>query len=186
MVMHDSAAVLGATRYQLAGFPGVLEALLAGLDPAGWRARPAPDEWAPVEIVCHLRDEEVEDFAARLRVVVEGGDRFAPIEPARWAVERRYREDDGRAALTAFRQRRAASVAWLDGLAPERLLAGVAHARTGRLTGLDLLAAWVEHDRQHLAQLAATLARGWAERWAPLRTDYAGPVPYTAGGAASA
>jgi len=31
----------------------------------------------------------------------------------------------------------------------------------------------------HLAQLAATLARLWATRWAPLRTDYAGPIPYS-------
>ena len=176
--MHDSAGLLSAARRELAALPGVLDALLGGLDPAGWRARPAPDEWAPVEIVCHLRDEEIEDFTARLRVVVEGGDRFPPIDPERWAVERRYREDDGPAALAAFRERRAASLAWLAGLAPERLLAGIEHPRRGRFSGLDLLAAWVEHDRQHLAQLAATLARGWADRWAPLRTDYAGPVPY--------
>ena len=49
----------------------------------------------------------------------------------------------------------------------------------GPLSGLDLLAAWVAHDRLHLAQLTATLARGWADRWAPLRTEYAGPIPYT-------
>jgi len=36
----------------------------------------------------------------------------------------------------------------------------------------------VAHDRLHLAQLAATLARTWANRWAPLRSEYAGPIPY--------
>ena len=30
----------------------------------------------------------------------------------------------------------------------------------------------------HLAQLAGTLARIWALRWAPLRAEYAGPIPY--------
>ena len=35
----------------------------------------------------------------------------------------------------------------------------------GRLSGLDLLAAWVTHDRLHLHQLAGTLARSWANRW---------------------
>ena len=51
----------------------------------------------------------------------------------------------------------------------------------GLLRGLDLLAAWVAHDRLHLRQLAGTLARLWATRWAPLRADYAGPIPYAPG-----
>jgi hypothetical protein len=29
-----------------------------------------------------------------------------------------------------------------------------------------------------VAQLAATPARLWATRWAPLHTEYAGPIPY--------
>ncbi|MBI2468476.1 MAG: hypothetical protein HYV62_11780, partial [Candidatus Rokubacteria bacterium] len=41
--------------------------------------------------------------------------------------------------------------------------------------------AWVAHDRLHLRQLAGTLARLWATRWAPLRADYAGPIPYAPG-----
>src|SRR5262249_20059442 len=77
---------------------------------------PAPAEWAPVEIVCHLRDEEVEDFGARLRVVVEGGAGFTPIDPERWAVERRYLNDDGPRALATFLERRAKSAAALAAL----------------------------------------------------------------------
>ena len=176
--MIDPAALLRAARAELVRGPDVLAGLVGGLDAAGWRARPAPAEWAPVEIVCHLRDEEAEDFGARVRVVAEGGARFTPIDPERWAVERRYLEDDGPRSLAAFRERRAASLAFLAGLAPQRLTAGVTHPRVGLLSGLDILAAWVAHDRLHLAQLAATLAREWADRWTPLRTDYAGPIPY--------
>ena len=173
-----AAALLARARDELARVPDVLERLLGGLDTAAWRARPAPAEWAPVEIVCHLRDEETEDFGARVRVVVEGGTAFTPIDPERWAVERRYREADGPAALAEFRTRRATSLAFLATVAPERLTAAVTHPRAGTLSGLDALAAWVTHDRLHLAQLAATLARGWTDRWAPLRCDYAGPIPY--------
>jgi hypothetical protein len=93
-------------------------------------------------------------------------------------VERRYLEDDGPAALAAFRERRSASLAFLDTLKPDRLTAAAPLGRTGPLSGLDLLAAWVAHDRLHTAQLASTLARGWAARWAPLRAEYAGPIPY--------
>lgn len=183
--MHEPEDVLNGALTELAQFPRVLDALLAGLDEEGWRARPAPAEWAPVEIVCHLRDEEVEDFGARFRVAVEGGSSFVPIDPERWATERRYAEDDGPRALSAFRERRAASLRFVDAFAhsrqafaPLQLLRPVEHARLGSLSGLDILAAWVEHDRLHLAQLAATLARGWATRWAPLHTEYAGPIPY--------
>jgi hypothetical protein len=174
----DPAVLLAAARAELAQTADVLERLLSGLDAAAWRARPAPAEWSPVEIVCHLRDEEVEDFGARLRVVVEGEAAFVPIDPERWAVERRYRDADGPAMLAAFRERREASLLYLAGLAPARLGRAVPHARTTALSGVDLLAAWVAHDRMHLAQLTATLTRLWAERWAPARSDYAGPIPY--------
>jgi DinB superfamily len=176
--MHDPADVLAGARRELARFPTVLDALLSDLDMTAWRTRPAPAEWAPVEIVCHLRDEEVEDFGARLRVVLEGGTSFVPIDPERWVVERRYLEDDGPRALAIFRERRTASLGSLAAIVPAGLTARVEHRRFGGLSGLDILAAWVEHDRLHLAQLAATLARCWAARWAPMHTEYAGPIPY--------
>jgi hypothetical protein len=131
-----------------------------------------------VEIICHLRDEETEDFAARVRVILDGGARFARNEPERSAVKRRYREADAREALAAFHARRAASIELLAAVVPDRLLASADRPSVGRLSGLDLLAAWVTHDRLHLHQLAGTLARLWASRWVPLQADYAGPIPY--------
>mgnify|MGYP003575061559 CR=1 FL=1 len=124
--MHDPRDVFAGARRELARFPTVLGALLTDLDPAAWRARPAPAEWAPVEIVCHLRDEEVEDFGARLCVVLAGGNSFGPIDPERWAVERRYLENDGPAALATFLERRAASLGSLASIEPARLTATVA------------------------------------------------------------
>ncbi|MGH7263703.1 MAG: DinB family protein [Candidatus Rokuibacteriota bacterium] len=182
---HDTAAyripepaeVLTAARRELARLPAALEVLVADLDDATWRARPAPDEWAPIEIVCHLRDEEGEDFPARLRVILAGGPHFAPIDPERWVTERRYREQDPRAVLAELTARRAASLAMLAGVPAARLTES-RQQRFGPLSGLDLLVAWVTHDALHLQQLAGTLARLWATRWAPLKAEYAGPIPY--------
>lgn len=176
--MSDPTVLLATARRHLERLLPVLDPLLADLDDRKLRSRPVATEWAPVEIVCHLRDEETEDFGARLRVVVEGGNHFAPIDPERWAVERRYGEAVPREALDALRVRRHASLGWLETLDPERLLRSVSHPGAGTLSGLDLLAAWVCHDRLHLHQLTGTLARLWATRWAPLRTEYAGPIPY--------
>jgi DinB superfamily len=176
--MIDPPTLLASARAELARLPSILDALLEGVDAATWRERPAPDEWSPIEIVCHLRDEEAEDFGARLRVVVEGGTTFAPIDPAPWVEERGYRDADPEAALAAFRERRAATLAFLTAVSSERLRHALPHPRLGTLSGMDLLAAWVTHDRLHLGQLAATLARLGARRWAPLRVEYAGPIPY--------
>ena len=176
--MGDPAELLADARRELARLPALLDALLCDLDEPTWRTRPRPDEWAPVEIVCHLRDEETEDFGARVRSILEGAQRFTPVDPERWAKERRYREDDPHAALAAFHARRGSSLELLATAPPDRLATSREHRTFGRLSGLDLVAAWVAHDRLHLAQLAATLARLWAERWAPLRSEYAGPIPY--------
>ena len=173
-----SATLLVEARRELGRLPAVLDALLAGCDDDAARTQPAPGEWSPVEILCHLRDEETEDFGARVRVIVDGAAEFAPIDPERWAEERRYREASLSDALEALCSRRRASLDLLAIVAPETLHGSRPHRRLGRLSGLDVLAAWVAHDRIHVAQLAGTLARIWALRWADLRTEYAGPIPY--------
>lgn len=176
----DTERLLSTSRAQLARLPAVLDGMLADLDAADWRARPIAGEWAPVEIVCHLRDEEVEDFGARIRVVLDGSGPFTPIDPQGWVEARRYRDTDPRQALEALRERRMATVAFLGTIPHGGLASGVEHPRLGRLTGVDLLVAWVAHDRLHVAQLSSTLARLWATRWAPARSEYAGPLPYAA------
>jgi len=174
----DPTALLASVRRDLARLPAALDALLSDVDDAQWRTRPTASEWSPLEIVCHLRDEEIEDFGARVRVVVDGGAAFAAIDPERWARERNYGDDDPRVALSALKQRRRDSLAFLALVDPARLSRVVDHPRLGKMSGLDLVAAWVTHDRLHIAQLAASLARIGAERWAGLRTEYAGPIPY--------
>lgn len=137
--MTDARALLNEARGELARFSTLLDLLVGELDEADWRARPEPGEWAPVEIVCHLRE-----------------------------------------ALADFRARRMISLRLLGSVAPDRLLGTAERPGGGRLSGLDLLASWVAHDRLHLQQLAGTLARRWADRWAPLQVEYAGPIPYGA------
>src|SRR6185503_1499228 len=97
----DPVALLAAVRTELARTPAVVTGLVDGLDEAGWIARPVPEEWSAVEIVCHLRDEEDEDFGARVRAVVRGSERFSPIDPERWVTERRYVAESGPRALAA-------------------------------------------------------------------------------------
>jgi hypothetical protein len=174
----DGARLLAEARRRLGRLPDLLAALLADVDDESARRRPAPEEWSPVEIVCHLRDEEREDFGARLRTVLAGGPSFARIDPPRWAVERRYREERLGEVLGVLVRLRRDSLAWLDTVDPAVLPRALPLGRGGPLSGLDLLAAWVAHDGLHVQQLAATLTRLWADRWPGLRVDYAGDLPY--------
>ncbi len=174
----DPVAVLGSARRELSRLPGALAALVGDVDVETARLRPAPEEWAPVEILCHLRDEETEDFGARVRAVLDGAPGFAPIDPVGWVEARRYRDADLQQVLADLRSRREASLAFLASVNAPRLAESLPHRDLGRLSGLDILAAWVAHDRLHLAQLAATLARLWANRWPDLNVPYAGPIPY--------
>jgi hypothetical protein len=178
MTSIDASALLASVRRDLARLPATLDALLSEVDDALWRARPAPTEWSLVEIVCHLRDEETEDFGARVRVIAEGGSVFVPIDPERWAVDRGYAKDDPRAALTTLKQRRRDNLAFLALTDSARMSHVVDQPTLGKMSGLDLVAAWVTHDRLHLSQLLSTLAKLGADRWPDLRTDYAGPIPY--------
>ena len=54
--MTDASDLLNESRRELARFSTLLELLVGELDEATWRARPAPGEWAPVEIVFLLAE----------------------------------------------------------------------------------------------------------------------------------
>jgi len=101
-----------------------------------------------------------------------------PFDGYEKLLDRRYEEADPGEALGALRARRTESLRWLASLDPQALRATSRLPQGGALGGLDLLAAWVCHDRLHLAQLGATLARQWATAWPSLRVGYAGPIPY--------
>jgi hypothetical protein len=40
----------------------MIRALLAGVEPEAARLKPSAESWSILEVVCHLYDEECEDF----------------------------------------------------------------------------------------------------------------------------
>jgi DinB superfamily len=161
---------------RLEGFPAALRAAAACVPDADARFKPPSGVWSILEIVCHLGDEEVEDFRARLAFVLDRTPgEWPPIDPEGWARERRYNEKDRAAAVSRFIDERRASVAWLRSVpaATDWSLA-YQHPKFGPIRAGDLLASWAAHDALHLRQIAKRL---WelAARDAPdYRTAYAG------------
>jgi hypothetical protein len=160
-----------------ARFPGVLLNVFQGSDEDLLRTRPAEGKWSPLEILAHLRDEEVEDFRERARCAVEGRPIEKGIDPEAWVTERLYNEMDPGALYLDFAAERADSCRWLDGLDPADLEKSVDHPKLGTMRAGDFVAAWRVHDLLHLRQFARTMAILWAHRLEGYRADYAGDLP---------
>ena len=138
--------------------PEELAAAVLSADAAGLSRRPAPDSWAPTEVICHLRDNE-EWFLERMRMIVAMDlPRFVATNPDRWADERQYLTNDAAIALAAFTRRRRETLAFLRPLEPDAWArAGVHVDSRGRRTIDEFLSVMAWHDDNHLDQLRRAL-----------------------------
>jgi hypothetical protein len=165
-------AVLVAS--QLASTPASVRGLLTGLPDALARWKPAPSKWSLLEVLCHLADEERQDFRLRLRLILESAEAPWPeIDPAGWAVQRGYNGRDVAASLIDFERERAESLKWLGGLRHVRWDVVHHHPKLSSLAAGDILAAWVAHDLMHLRQMVNLRLAALEAGVAPFSTRYA-------------
>lgn len=131
----------------------VLAGLTAAVDAHQARWKPAPDKWSILEVVCHLGDEEVEDFRTRLDLTLRLARPWPAIDPQGWATDRAYNERDLAEESARFVASRADSLSWLEGLEVPDWSVAYDHPRFGPITAGDLLTSWVAHDHIHIRQL---------------------------------
>jgi hypothetical protein len=159
---------------QLARHGEVLRALLNDLSVEEYNWRPAPEKWCALEVVCHLYDEEREDFRSRLRSTLETPELPWPkIDPQAWVTERRYMEQDFGSVLLKFLAERDLSVTWLRGLGNASWNNAYMHPKVGPVSCDLLLANWVAHDLHHIRQLI-NLRYGYLKTHTTMPLDYAG------------
>lgn len=149
---------------RMAAMPAMVEAMVSGLTEEEWRWNPEHagypgGAWSVLEIVCHLCDEEVEDFRTRVGLTLRDAAAAWPgIDPEGWARERGYNGRELRAEVERLGRERAASVAWLRAL-PRGTDWGATHhhPKFGGISAGDLLTAWGAHDALHLRQVSKRL-----------------------------
>jgi FMN phosphatase YigB (HAD superfamily) len=145
------SAVLRAT-------PAALQNITDNLPRVAWSKRPFPDEWSLTEILCHLRDVELEVNLPRLeRLVAEVNPFIAGQDTDRWAEERFYLHQDGQAALGRFAGARKSLLAMLAALAPEDWLRTARHTIFGPTDLKELAGIIAAHDRLHIQQIQSIL-----------------------------
>lgn len=140
----DSLAANGVALHQV----------LSVTDPREMQWRPAEGKWNLIEILCHLRDEDQEDFGARVQQTLADPNVAPPaIDPEGWVVARNYKDADYAAVLEDFLKHRKAWVEWLR--TQENAPWGNTwhHPRGGPLSSELFLRNWVAHDFLHLRQI---------------------------------
>lgn len=119
--------------------------------------KPAEGKWSLLEIVCHLYDEEREDFRARLKHVLDNSKESPPaIDPAGWVTDRKYMERNFTEMLDLFIEEREQSVRWLQSLQSPEWSNAYDHPKLGRMTAELFLVNWLAHDQLHIRQIIAT------------------------------
>jgi hypothetical protein len=159
---------------QLARHDEVFRALFTALTSAEIHWKPSSDKWCALEVICHLHDEEREDFRARLRSTLETPLEVWPkIDPAGWVTERKYMEQDFHAVLAKFLQERERSLSWLRGLTDAPWDNYYLHPKVGPVSCELLLTNWVAHDLHHLRQVI-NLRYAYLKAHTIVPLDYAG------------
>jgi DinB superfamily len=140
--------------------PATLRALLGGVSEPWTMANYGPETFSPYDVVGHLIHGERTDWITRARWIREKGVRepFPPFD--RFAQQRESVGKDLATLLAEFEPPRAQSLADLKALRPDEGTLGLVgrHPTLGAVTMRELIATWVVHDLDHIAQIARALA----------------------------
>jgi len=163
--------------------PAVLRALLQGIDQAWARGTEGPDTFSPFDVVGHLIDGEETDWMARAQIILSRrpDPRFQPYD--RFRHKQRNQARTLESLLEEFAKLRAGNIGLLSSwrLTDAELQLQGEHPSLGPVTLRQLLAAWVVHDLEHVAQVARVMAKQYRAEvgpwvpYLPVLTDHEVP-----------
>ncbi len=144
----------------LSATPAALNGLLRGLDASSWSHEPSKDDWAVIEIICHMRDTEREIHQMQIRLFAEQNEPFIPRpDTGVWASYRDYLHEDGPSALKEFNDARRETLRLLSSVKAEEWERKARHAIFGPTNFLEVIGFMADHDRMHLQQTWGTLKK---------------------------
>jgi len=152
------------------------KSLLENKDKAVVRWKPEESAWSLLEIICHLYDEEREDFRTRVfNTLLTPKNQPPPIDPPGWVTERKYAIQDFEEKLNAFLAERKKSIQKLKALKEPQWKNVFHHPLAGDLSAYQLLCNWLAHDYHHIRQinrrlyeylqLSSKVGLGYAGEW---------------------
>ena len=149
--------------------PRVLSALLSGISDEWVHTNEGEGTWSPFDVVGHLIHGEKTDWIPRARIILSNGavktfppfDRFAQLEASKGK--------DINQLLQAFEKIRNENLLTLQSfdLSEKDLAREGVHPVFGKVTLKELLATWVAHDLNHIAQICRAMAKQYKTQVGP-------------------
>jgi FMN phosphatase YigB (HAD superfamily) len=131
--------------------PASTGSLIEQQPPDTWNTRPAPGEWCLAEVLCHLRDNELEVNQPRLQS--EDEPFIAATSTDEWAEQRQYIRQDGRLAFQDYLDARLGTLEILRALGEQDWDRKARHSIFGPTTLLEMVGFMATHDRIHIQQI---------------------------------
>jgi hypothetical protein len=132
----------------------MIKILITGFTTEELRLKPNAESWSGLEVICHLYDEEREDFRQRLEILLYHPERsWPPIDPTGWVTVRKYNDRDPDEMLEKFLAERKHSLIWLQNLKNPNWDSEVMSPFGFAMKAGDMLSSWVAHDNLHMRQL---------------------------------
>jgi hypothetical protein len=164
----------GTLCQELVNSTQMIVALLADINQDESQIKPNAESWSFLEVVCHLYDEEREDFREHLDFILHRqNEEWHQIDPEGWVIERKYNEQRFAEIQEKFFVERKQSLEWLRGL-PNPNWETRYTSQYGSVSAGEMFACWIAHDNLHIRQLVE-LRRNRVERITkPYEIQYAG------------
>ena len=152
----------------------MMRVLLSGITQEEARIKPNAGSWSILEVVCHVYDEEREDFREHLDFILyRQSEEWHRIDPEGWVTERRYNEQDFAESQAKFFEERKKSLEWLKGLFSANWDTTYT-SQFGSMMAGDMFASWVAHDNLHIRQLVELRRMRIENITKPYDIEYAG------------
>jgi len=163
------------TLYQeLSNSTEIIRALITGISQDEAQVKPTEEAWSILEVICHLYDEEREDFREHLDFILHRqNEEYHVIDPQSWVKDRKYNEQDFLEMQKKFFTERKQSLEWLNKISNSNWDTTYT-SEYGSVSAGEMFSCWVTHDNLHIRQLVE-LRRSYIERITkPYDIQYAG------------
>ena len=152
----------------------MIRALLLDISQEQAQIKPSTESWSILEVVCHLYDEEREDFREHLDFILHRqNEEWHQIDPQRWVGERKYNERDFAEMQEKLFAERQQSLEWLAEMSNSDWDTTYT-SQYGSMSAGEMFGAWVAHDNLHIRQLVELRRSHIEQITKPYPIDYAG------------
>ena len=159
---------------ELANSTEMIRALLVDLTPEEAKIKPNSESWSILEVVCHLYDEEREDFREHVDFILHRqNEEWHSIAPQAWVTDRKYNEQNFVEMQEKFFTERKQSLQWLVEMSNADW-DKIYTSQNGSTSAEEMFACWVAHDNLHIRQLVELRRLRIENITKPNNIEYAG------------